>query len=105
MAGRAPFSKEEAGVIPQCYLPNNEDKWEAAKNPLNRYSTIMKRLGKQKLNPGYTYAKTMLKNQASISIGLIVNARGSTSIKQWAKGSHFYNRAAKVAVRARRATA
>ena len=93
MAGRAPFSQEETDVIPRCYLLNSEDKWEPAKNPLNRYSTIMKRLGNQRLNPGYTFAVTMLENQSSISIGLIANAKGGTSIKPWAKGSHFYNEA------------
>jgi len=50
MAGRAPFSKEEAGVIPRCYLLNSQDSWEPAKNPLNRWhfdANSMKLLGQR----------------------------------------------------------
>lgn len=93
MAGRAPFTEEESGLIPRCFLLNAEDKWEPAKNPLNRYSTIRKQLGMQKMNPGYTFAKTMLAEQADITLGLVVNARGGTRIEQWAKGTEFYNEA------------
>ena len=59
MAGRAPFTKDEAGEIPRCFLLNAQDRWEPAKNPLNRYSTIRKGLGMQKMNPGYGFAKAM----------------------------------------------
>ena len=90
MAGRAPFTKEESGVVQRTYLLNGEDEWELAKNPFNRYSTIRKELGMQKLNPGYTFAKTMLATAKGISIGLVVNAKGGTSIKAWSAGSKFY---------------
>ncbi|MBT3200104.1 MAG: sialate O-acetylesterase [Phycisphaerales bacterium] len=90
MAGRAPFTPAEAAEIPRCSLLNKEGKWEPAKNPLNRYSTIRKGLGMQKMNPGYTFALTMLEKQPAVSIGLVVNAKGGTSIKQWAKGTKFY---------------
>jgi predicted alpha/beta superfamily hydrolase len=91
MSGRAPFSKQEAAVIPGCYLLNGKDKWEPARNPLNRYSTIRKGLDMQKMNPGYTFSHNMLKEKKGISLGLIVNAKGGTSIKLWAKGTKFYN--------------
>jgi hypothetical protein len=90
MAGRAPFTKAEAAPIPRCSLLNKEGKWEPARNPLNRYSTIRKGLGMQKMNPGYRFAQTMLKKQPGVSIGLVVNAKGGTSINQWVKGSRFY---------------
>lgn len=93
MAGRAPFAEKESGPIERCYLLNNEDKWESAKNPLNRHSTIRKGLGMQKMNPGYTFSKTMLEKDKSISIGLVVNAKGGTKIEQWKKGTHFYKEA------------
>jgi hypothetical protein len=95
MAGRAPFTAAEAAVIPRCSLLNKEGKWEPAKNPFNRYSTIRKGLGMQKMNPGYAFAKTMLEKDKAISIGLVVNAKGGTSIKLWAKGSKFYKEAVK----------
>ncbi len=90
MAGRAPFSEEDAGVIARCHLLNGQDLWEPAKNPLNQYSTIRKGLNKQKLNPGYSFSKAMLEKNQGISIGLVVNAKGGSSIKQWTKESKFY---------------
>lgn len=90
MAGRAPFTKEESGAIARCYLLNGENKWGPAKNPLNRYSTIRKGLGVQKMNPGYTFAQTMTSKNKAISIGLIVNAKGGSSIRRWTKKSRFY---------------
>jgi len=92
MAGRAPFTKKESGAIPRCYLFNGKDKWEPAKNPLNRYSTISGRLGMQKMNPGYSFSKTMLDKKKNISLGLVVNAKGGTKIEQWKKGTKFYEK-------------
>ena len=93
MAGRASYSKEEAGVIDRCYLFNENERWEPAKNPLNRYSTIRKGLHMQKMNPGYEFSATMLKKDKGISLGLVVNAKGGTKIAEWKKGSEFYNEA------------
>lgn len=93
MAGRADFTQEEAAPIAQAYLLNDNDQWGPASNPLNRYSTIMKSLDKQKMNPGYTFAQTMLKDAEGVSLGLVVNAKGGTKIELWAKGTEFYNEA------------
>ena len=95
MAGRAKFSADDAEPIERGYLLNNDNQWEAAKNPLNRYSTIRKGLKIQKMNPGYTFAKTMLEKQQGVSIGLVVNAKGGTKISQWGKGTEFYTEAVK----------
>lgn len=93
MAGRAPFTTEESGAIKRCYLLNGEDKWEPARNPLNRYSTIRKELAMQKMNPGYSFSKAMLEKDEEISLGLVVNARGGTKIEEWAKGTQYYSEA------------
>lgn len=90
MAGRAPFAQEDAGVIDRCYLLNADEEWEPAQNPLNRYSTIRKGIEMQKMGPGYSFAKAMLAKDKSISIGLVVNAKGGTNIDQWRKGTLFY---------------
>ena len=90
MAGRAAVAESEKGAIDRCYLLNGQDRWEPATNPLNRYSTIRKNLKMQKLNPGYSFAKTMLQKQKDLSLGLVVNAKGGTKIEQWAKGTKFY---------------
>ena len=68
MAGRAPFTEEQSGAIERCYLLNGQDQWEAATNPLNRYSTIRKSLGMQKMNPGYAFAKTVTAEDISATI-------------------------------------
>ncbi|MBT8044211.1 MAG: sialate O-acetylesterase [Verrucomicrobiae bacterium] len=102
MAGRAPFSAEEAKPIKNCYLLNAKDLWEEATNPLNRYSTIRKGLQMQKLNPGYGFAQTMLDQRPGISIGLVVNAKGGTKIGQWKKGTKFYQEAVRRAKEAQK---
>lgn len=93
MAGRAPFTEEESVALARCYLLNGEDMWEPATNPFNRYSTIRKGLGMQKMNPGYGFAKAMTDQDKAVSIALVVNAKGGTKIEQWKKGSNFYNEA------------
>jgi len=90
MAGRAPLTDELSGIMERCYLLNGQDEWEPARNPLNRYSTIRKRLGMQRLGPGYSFARTMIAQDASIRLGLVVNARGGSSIREWEKGSQAY---------------
>jgi hypothetical protein len=93
MVGQAPFAKDDTGAINRAYLLNNKNQWEPAKNPLNRYSTIKKKFAIQKMNPGYTFAKTMLEKDRNISIGLVSNARGSTEIDEWKRGSKCYSEA------------
>lgn len=93
MAGRAAIPEEDAGALKNCYLLNAEDSWEVARNPFNRYSTIRKGLNMQKMNPGYSFAKTLLEKQSGVSIGLVVNAKGGTKIEEWGKGTKFYNEA------------
>ena len=93
MAGRAPLTKDDTKPIQGAWLLNKDDVWEVATNPLNRYSTIRKGLGMQKLNPGYTFTKEMLQKNKEIEIGLVVNAKGGTKIEQWAKGTKFYKEA------------
>ena len=95
MAGRAPYNQSESGPISRCYLLDDQNQWEIAKNPLNRYSTIRKSLSMQKMNLGYSFAKTLLNKNKNISIGLVVNAKGGSKIEEWKKGSKFYNEAIK----------
>jgi hypothetical protein len=100
MSGRAPIASDEKALIPGCWLLNGKDAWEPAANPLNRYSTVEKTDVVNGLNPGYTFARAMSKRDASVSIGLVVNAKGGTSIKEWKKGGKLYDEAVR---RARKA--
>ncbi|MHC4756793.1 MAG: sialate O-acetylesterase, partial [Planctomycetota bacterium] len=95
MAGRAAIPDEDKGPMEGCFLLDRENRWEPASNPLNRYSTLGGSLKNQRLNPGYMFAKTMRKNNPNVSIGLICNARGATSIEKWMPGTDYYKQAIK----------
>ncbi|MDT8392147.1 MAG: sialate O-acetylesterase [Lentisphaeria bacterium] len=91
MAGRATITPELSGELSGAMLLNAEGKWEAAKNPLNRYSTIRKGLNMQKLGVGYGFAREMIAQRPRITVGLVVNAKGGTKIDLWQEGSKFFN--------------
>ena len=93
MAGRAAIPADAKGDIKNSLLLNQEDEWEAASNPLNKYSSIRKDLKMQKLNPGYSFAQKIVKHSSGAEIGLIVNARGGTKIENWARGQKCYEEA------------
>jgi hypothetical protein len=93
MAGRAAYTVEDARPMEGCWLLNGEDRWEPANVPLNRYCTIIDRLDTNALNPGYAFALTMRENDPATSIGLISNARGSTSINAWGPRTRYYKEA------------
>jgi hypothetical protein len=97
MAGRAEIMGSDADTLENVFLytGNPEKQWEKAANPLNKCSSIRKDLSMQKLGPGYHFAKNMLEFDKENSIGLVVNAKGGTSISEWKPGSHFYNEAVK----------
>jgi hypothetical protein len=93
MAGRAEIAGNDTDTLKNVFLytgiPGKE--WEKAANPLNKYSSIRKRLSMQKMGPGYHFAKLMSKGENPI--GLVVNAKGGTNIGLWKPGSEFYNEA------------
>lgn len=91
MAGRAKITPDISGELSGAMLLNAEGKWEAATNPLNRYSTIRKGLGMQKLGPGYGFAREMIAQRPGTTVGLIVNAKGGTKVDQWQEGGKFFN--------------
>ena len=59
---------------------------EDVPSTLNRYSTVRKDLSMQRLGPAYGFAKEMAR-QTKRPVGLVVNARGGSSINSWLKGS------------------
>ena len=86
MAGRGTLLPELTGTLEGVYLLNDRGEFESAGNPLNKYSTIRKDLSMQALGPAYSFARKM----AALSprpVGLVVNARGGSSIDSWLKGS------------------
>ena len=73
-------------TLQNVYLLNDKGNFEPAVNPLNRYSTVRKDLSMQRLGPAYGFAKEMAR-QTKRPVGLVVNARGGSSINSWLKGS------------------
>lgn len=86
MAGRGALTPEVMDTLRDVYLLNDRGCFEPAVNPLNRYSTIRKELPMQRLGPSYAFAKTMV-DVLKRPVGLVVNARGGSSIDSWQKGS------------------
>lgn len=93
MAGRAPFDSSEGGPIARTYLLDDNGKFIQASNPLNRFSTIRKGLGMQKMNPGFGFATKMTSMLKEESVGLIVNAKGGSRIEEWSREKKFYKEA------------
>lgn len=87
MAGRGLLSNKAGDFTPvmNTYLFTPRGRYEEATNPLNKYSSVRKELGSQKMSPVYSFAIKMQK-LSSKPVGLIVNARGGTSMKEWLKG-------------------
>lgn len=86
MAGRATLTPEVMDTLQHVYLLNDKGCFEKAVNPLNRYSTIRKDMSMQRLGPAYSFAKEMVRKTGK-PVGLVVNARGGSSINSWLKGS------------------
>lgn len=84
MAGRAEITSDLRDTLERVYLFNGSQ-WEKASNPLNKYSNTRKSIDMQKLGPGYTFVRT-LSQHIDNDIGLVVNARGGSSIEEWQKG-------------------
>ena len=97
MAGRAEIEVQDQDSLKDVFLFTgiSENEWEKAANPLNKYSTVRKDLSMQKLGPGYTFAREIAKASPGKQIGLVVNAKGGTSIAEWAPGETLYTEAVK----------
>jgi len=87
MAGRGQMEEAQGDLeaIPNVYLFTPSGNWVPASNPLNRYSTVRKEIEMQQISPAYSFARKIAA-QTNRPIGLVVNARGGTSIESWTKG-------------------
>jgi hypothetical protein len=87
MAGRGTLSSDYLDTLTNVYLLTPNNNMETAINPLNKYSNIRKELKMQQIGPGYEFSKKIVA-ETGIQIGLIVNARGGSSINSWEKGNN-----------------
>jgi uncharacterized protein len=104
MSGEADMGAADAEVLERCYLLNAEGKWESAKGPLNRYSSIRNAKQLPKLGPGQSFVKAMLAANKDISIGLVVNAGESVECvtEKWGFKSELYRATRKRVTEARK---
>jgi hypothetical protein len=102
MAGRGPIEEQDLDTLENVFLFTGIEgkEWEKAANPMNKYSTVRKSLAMQKLNPAYSFGREMAKTRKGKQIGLVVNAKGGTSIALWAPGEELYIEAVKQAKQA-----
>lgn len=103
MAGRGEIKGMDTVTLVKVFLFNDSSKWEPAKNPLNKYSTVRKDLEMQKLSPAWTFAISCQKH-LDAEVGLVVNAKGGTKIKEWMPGTPFYNEAIIRALKAQKSS-
>lgn len=90
MAGRAEIPADAAGILDRCFLLNEKNEWEPARNPLNRHSSIAGNDAIRALGPGYEFARKMLEQDPTLTLGLIVNAHEGTRIDEWLGKSQLY---------------
>lgn len=86
MAGRGALTEAVSDTLSDVFLLNDKGEFEKAVNPFNKYSTIRKDLKMQGVSPAYSFSKAV----ASVTgrkVGLVVNARGGSSILSWKKGA------------------
>ena len=95
MAGRAALKAEDMVPVEGAFLLDGDGQWEAAKNPLNRYSTIRKDLKMQRMGPGYGFCLAMRILKPEETIGLVVNAKGGSSVMEWQPDQQFFKEAVK----------
>lgn len=92
MAGRGTMIENDTAIIENVFLLNSEGEPEPAANPLNKYSTIRKKIELQQVGLGYSFSQELVKKTGR-KILLVVNARGGSSIDSWIKGANdnYYN--------------
>lgn len=95
MAGRARLEPYDIPAIDNALLLNADNKWELAEagvankmlQGLNRYSTIESTSSYNGVNPAGEFARFTAKAYPGKTVGIVSNARGNTTIEQWAKGA------------------
>lgn len=86
MAGRGPMDAAAADTLRNAYLFNDDGRFERAAEPMNRYSTVRKELGMQRVGPVSGFAARYAE-ATDAPVGVVVNARGGSSIDEWLPGS------------------
>lgn len=82
MAGRGAFDAAARDTLPGVFLFNADGCFEPAVEPLNRHSSVRKELSMQRVGPAGSFAAAFAAATGR-PVGLVVNARGGSSIGEW----------------------
>ena len=99
MSGRAKVEEQDRQIPKNLFLLDAKGDWVQATHPVIQYTTVpnaaddrvIKAGGKSGLNFGLTFARRMLEANPDVSIGLVVNSMGGSSIQSWKKGTKTGN--------------
>jgi hypothetical protein len=93
MAGRGKYQPGDAFPRGRAYVLNGEGVFvELQPYPfINHHSTIRKSAAQ--ISPGYSFGLTLLAAHPETPIGFVSNARGGTPIREWVKGTEYFNEA------------
>jgi len=91
MAGRAPLEDGDQKPIQGVLMLGSDGSWMDATNPLNRFATDRKDLSMQRIGPGFGFSRHLAEKLEDENIGLVVNARGGSSINLWKPGEALYD--------------
>ncbi|MFI3258905.1 MAG: sialate O-acetylesterase [Rikenellaceae bacterium] len=84
MAGRGYMTESDTlKSIEGVYILDRDGQIVEARNPLNQYSTIRKGMSMQQIGPSLSFGEK-LHRETGRKILLVVNARGGSSIEEWA---------------------
>lgn len=88
MAGRGYINESLGDLDPinNTYLFTPDLSWEIASNPMNKYSSKRKDMRVQRISPAYGFAINV-KDKVAVPIGMVVNAKGASTITHWTKGN------------------
>lgn len=112
MSSRAHIEMDDTGKVDRTYLLNENDKWEPAAFDVlpaeinkgvqgyNRYSSIEYGSAYNGYSSGYTFALSLVNEIPDISIGIINNSAGGSSLAQWKKGTTFFEESVRRAKKA-----
>jgi hypothetical protein len=99
MAARAPIAETDEGKLPDVFLLNLNNEWEAATFAVlpenaklgvqgyNRFSALEVPQKKNGFSSAHAFVLTLRANGGTAPLGLIHNAIGGTNIRQWLPGA------------------
>lgn len=86
MAGRGTVGEEDKVTNPHIFMLSKDMKWVLAKDPVH-----FDKPGIAGVGLSSEFARTLVKKNPSITVGLIPCAFGGTSLDQWKKGDNLYS--------------